>query len=108
MDSDGRVKVYDKWDVLTNELHGLRRQRKGYDKRGVLTIRNHWATWTQRVEQKLQYKWDVLCIDSDALTIEQHDSDDWAKLFDKVVHACNIWTTVGKFIKTFVNSFRQT
>ena len=41
MDLDDRVKVYDKWDVLTIELHGRRRQSGGYDKWDVRTIELH-------------------------------------------------------------------
>ena len=68
MDSDDRVNVFDKWDVLNNELHGLRSQSEGHDKQDALSM----ATWTQ-------IRWQSECYDK-WLTIKLYmDSDDIAK-----------------------------
>ena len=49
MDLDDRVKVYDKWDVLTIELHELRWQNEGNDKWDVLTILSY-MDWDDKLK----------------------------------------------------------
>ena len=66
-------RLYDKWDVLTIELHGLRWQSEGNDKWDVLTIELHGLRW----QSESYDKWDVLIIELHGLRWQSEDYDKW-------------------------------